>query len=142
MVMIKGERYCLTQLGFGLNVALMIMKVIVSTAVAQEEWMMKATSSYIDDIYVNVEVISVDEVKVKSESFGLTYKDPQCLKHGAKVLGLKILGGVRHLMLEVRTTHRIFHVWEVGRPLPHLQLATHDSRSPKKTCDCGDQGMG
>ena len=91
-ILIKGERYCLTQLGFRLNVAPMIMKTIVSTVLAQEERMMKATSSYIDDIYVNEEVISVDKVKVKLESFGLTCKDPECLKYGAKVLGLKVWG--------------------------------------------------
>ena len=38
--------------------------------------------------------------------------------------------------------HRVFHVWEVGGPLPCLRLATHDSQSPKKTRDCSDQGMG
>ena len=68
------------------------MKAIASTVLAQEEWMMKAMSSYIDDIYVNEEVISAAEVKVKLESFGLTCKDPECLKHGAKVLGLKVCG--------------------------------------------------
>ena len=78
------------RLGFGLNVAPMIMKGIVSTVLAQEERTMKATSSYIDDIYVNVEIVSVDEVKVKLESFGLTCKDPERLKHGAKVLGLRV----------------------------------------------------
>ena len=64
--------------------------------------MMKATLSYIDDIYVNEEVISADKVKVKLESFGLTCKDLEHLKHGAKVLCLKSLGGAHHPMLEVR----------------------------------------
>ena len=30
-------------------------------------------------------------------------------------------------------THCIFPVWEVGGPLPCLQLATHDSQCPKET---------
>ena len=34
---IGGKRYCLTHLGFGLNVALLIMKAIVSTVLSQEE---------------------------------------------------------------------------------------------------------
>ena len=93
MVLIKGERYCLTWLGFGLNVALMIMKPIVSTVLAQEEQTMKAMSVYIDDINMNEEIVSVDEVMAKLESFGLTYKDPEHLKHGAKVLGFKIWWG-------------------------------------------------
>ncbi len=53
---------------------------------------MKAMSFYINDIYVNEEVISVDEVKAKLEywSWSLTCKDPEHLKHRAKVLGLKV----------------------------------------------------
>ena len=78
------------QLGFGLNVVPMIMKAIVSTVLAQKERTMKAMSFYINDIYE--EVISADEVKVKLESFGLTCKDPEHLKHRAKVLGLKVWG--------------------------------------------------
>ena len=35
-----------------------------------------------------------DKVKVKFKSFGLTCKDPEHLKHGAKVLGLKVWGSV------------------------------------------------
>ena len=72
----------------------MIMKAIITTVLAQEEWMMKEMSSYIDDIYVNEEVISADEVKAKSESFGLTCKASECLKDGAKVLGLKVWGSI------------------------------------------------
>ena len=89
-VLIKGERYCLTRLGFGFNVMPMIMKAIVSTVLMQEEQTMKVMSSYINDIYVNEKVISADEVKAKLESFGLTCKDPECLKHRAKALGLKV----------------------------------------------------
>ena len=53
---------------------------------------MKATSSYMDDICVNEEVISADEVKVKLESFGLICQDPERLKHVAKVQGIKVCG--------------------------------------------------
>ena len=34
----------------------------------------------------------MDEVKAKLEFFGLTCKDPECLKYGAEVLGLKVWG--------------------------------------------------
>ena len=40
--------------------------------------------------HVNEEVISVDEVEVKLESFGLSCKDAEHLKHGGKVLSLKV----------------------------------------------------
>ena len=92
-VLIKGERYCLVRLGFRLNVApMMIMKAIVSTVLAQEERTMEAMSPYIDDIYVNEEIQSADEVKAKLESFGLACKDPERLKHKAKLLGLTVWG--------------------------------------------------
>ena len=48
---------------------------------------MKAMSSYIDDTYVNKDMVSADDVKMKLESFGLTCKDPERLKHEAKGLG-------------------------------------------------------
>ena len=94
------------RLGFGLNVMPMIMKAIVSTVLEQEEGTMKATSSYINDIYSNEEVISADEVKAKLESFGLTCKDPECLKYKVKVLGLKVW--------EQRETLR----WKRGTAIP------------------------
>ena len=68
----------------------MIIKVAISTVLMQEEQTMKATSSYIDDIYVNEDIVSANEVKTKLESFGLTYKDSEHLKHRAKMLGLKV----------------------------------------------------
>ena len=39
--------------------------------------------------YVNEEIVSADEVKAKLESF---CKDPERLKHGAKVQSLKVWG--------------------------------------------------
>ena len=151
MVLIKGERYCLTRLGFGLNVALMIMKVIVSTVLVQEEQTMKMMSSYSDDIYVNEEVISADKVKVKLKSFGLTCKDPECLKHGAKVLGLKVW----------REHDTLHWKWGTAIPEPPAEMTLHTAfsmcgklmghfsvcgwlrmiASSKKMRDCDDQGM-
>ena len=45
-------------LGFGLNVALLIMKAIIKT----DELMKRAMSAYLDDIYINEDLFSVDEV--------------------------------------------------------------------------------
>ena len=36
-VMFAGKRYCLTSLGFGLNMALQIMKAIIGAVLSQEE---------------------------------------------------------------------------------------------------------
>ena len=52
-VKIKGQRYCLTHLGYGLNVAPIIMRSIINMMMAQDETIQGAMSSYIDDIFVN-----------------------------------------------------------------------------------------
>lgn len=51
-LIIKGKRYCLTHVRFNLNVAPLIMKAIFKTVLTQEEVPMRATSSYIDNIYI------------------------------------------------------------------------------------------
>ena len=57
-VEIKGNRHCLTRLGFGFNVAPKIMTVIMNAVRAQDENVQKATSSYIDDVFVNERIMS------------------------------------------------------------------------------------
>ena len=118
-IIIKGRRYCWTHLGFGLNVAPLIMKVIVKTVLEQDELMKKATSVYVDDIYVNEDELSVDEVKSRLESFGLASKDSTRLRDGV-VLGLKVWGEHNtlqwkwgNLILELPVTlmrHTIFSI--------------------------------
>ena len=56
--MIKGKRYCLTRLGFGLNIAALIMIVIIKTVLRQDESTVKATTAYIDDICINEDIMS------------------------------------------------------------------------------------
>ena len=82
---IVGQRYCLTRLGFGLNVAPLIMKAIVSAVLSQEEAADHAASAYIDDIYVNA-----THVREHLARFGFECKDPERLEDGARVLVLAI----------------------------------------------------
>ena len=62
-VVFRNKRYCLTRLGFGLNVAPMIMKSVVSAVIDQDELVKKGTSAYVDDIFVDKSVVSLDYVK-------------------------------------------------------------------------------
>ena len=87
---IKGQRYCLTRLGFGLNVAPQIMQSVVKAVIGQDETVSSATSSYIDDIFVNESACSAAQVKMHLERFGLTCKDPEQLSSGARVLGVYV----------------------------------------------------
>ena len=94
MVEVKGQRYCLICLGFGLNVALLIMWSIVNAVMKQDEAVNTATSSYIDDIFVNDSMCSAICVKEHLEQFGLTGKVPEQLRHGTHV-GIASLGGAK-----------------------------------------------
>ena len=76
-VIFRDKRYCLTRLGFGLNVAPLIMKCVVAAALSQNEkvypkiidniiyylWVYQASSSYYDDIFVNEDIMSADDVR-------------------------------------------------------------------------------
>ena len=62
-VIFRGQRYCLTRLGFGLNVAPSVMKSVLTAVLTQDETVDRATSSYLDDIFVNEDVVSVQCVE-------------------------------------------------------------------------------
>ncbi|CDW57882.1 hypothetical protein TTRE_0000618001 [Trichuris trichiura] len=56
-VVFKRRRYCLTRLGFGLNVAPLIMKAVVKWVLSQDLTVEKGTSACIDDILVDEDVV-------------------------------------------------------------------------------------
>ena len=53
------------------------MKVIVSVVLSQEEAVGHAASSYINDIYVNEDVMPMTRVREYLARFGLEFKDPE-----------------------------------------------------------------
>lgn len=59
IVVIRDTSYCLTHLGFSLNMAPMIIKAIVEALLSQEDKMKEAMSAYIDNIFVNNSVVSL-----------------------------------------------------------------------------------
>ena len=85
----KGQRYALTRLGFGLNVAPKIMTAIVNKVLSSDPQVCSGTDSYVDDIIVNEDVVSVHRVVELLKSFGLECKLPEKLS-GSRVLGLSI----------------------------------------------------
>lgn len=90
LVCYKGKTYCLTRLGFGLNVAPKIMAAILKTVLKKGSRTKEATDSYIDDIMVDVTKISTQEVVEHLKGFGLAAKSPESLDGGA-ALGLKLM---------------------------------------------------
>ena len=52
----------------------------------QNELIKRAMLAYVDYIYVNEDILSADEVRSRSESFGLSSKDPTRLRDEAVVM--------------------------------------------------------
>uniref|UniRef100_A0A5S6QBG4 Integrase catalytic domain-containing protein n=1 Tax=Trichuris muris TaxID=70415 RepID=A0A5S6QBG4_TRIMR len=91
-VVFMGRRYCLTRLGFGLNVAPLIMKTVLNHVLAQNAVVKKGTSAYIDDILVNEDIVSANQVQEHLAQYGLSTKAPEKVANGARILGLRVWG--------------------------------------------------
>ena len=91
-VIFRGQRYCLTRLGFGLNVAPSVMKSVLTAVLTQDETVDRATSSYLEDIFVNEDLVSVQCVENHLLRYGLECKPAERVADGARVLGLEVWG--------------------------------------------------
>ena len=89
-VIFKSQHFCLTRLGFGLNVALLIMKSVIDTIVSQDHTIKSATSAYVDDILINKNRVPASHVQQHFLDHGLVSKDPVRLRDGVRVLGLQV----------------------------------------------------
>ena len=98
LVQVDGKTYCLTRLGFGLNVAPKIMAKILKHVLAKDPVVNKGTSSYVDDIYVNKDIVSGARVVAHLRDNGLAAKEPVAADGGA-ALGMRLrkdhLGALR-----------------------------------------------
>ena len=92
LVLFKGRGYCLTRMGFGLNVAPSIIQTIVDAILTKDKRIQLATSAYIDDVYVDESIVPAARVKEHLCSFGLLSKEPERLQDGVRVLGLQVWG--------------------------------------------------
>lgn len=78
-MMFAGRKYCLSRLGFGLKVALQIIK--AGCVVSRRDCKRR-------DVSVHEEVImSSLQVRVKLIQFVIICKNPEQLEYGARVLG-------------------------------------------------------
>ena len=95
-------------MGFVLNVAPSIMRAIVEAALSKDDAVMQATSAYIDDVFINEDIVSAIRVKQHLANFGLKSKEPDRLQNGARVLGLT-----------VREKDKML-IWERGYEVPSV----------------------
>lgn len=89
VVMYKNQRFCLTRLGFGLNVAPKIMTSVVNKVLSMNNIVREATDSYVDDIIVNNDLVTNEQVLSLLDKYGLKAKIPEALD-GGRVLGLRV----------------------------------------------------
>ena len=89
-VIVAGERYALTRVGFGLNIAPMIMKAVVRAVLSQCPTMTEAVLPYVDDLCVNEDLVNADDVVAHFSKFGLECKPPERATNGARLLGLHV----------------------------------------------------
>lgn len=91
-VVYKGDRFCMTRMMFGLNIAPIVMKTLLSAVLSWDERIKRATSPYLDDIWVDESVASAGEVEDHLRRHGLTSKPPERVSEGARVLGMRVWG--------------------------------------------------
>ena len=58
----KGAIYLLTRLSFGLSIAPKVMTAIATKVLQENEQVTRGTSAYIDDIFVDADVVSAQEI--------------------------------------------------------------------------------
>ena len=90
-VIFRGKRFCLTWLGFGLNVAPLIMKSVIDAIRSQDHTIKSATLAYVDDILINENLVPALRVQQHFLDYGLISKNPAQLRDGARILGLQVL---------------------------------------------------
>lgn len=95
----RDKLWCLTRLGFGLNVAPMIMTSILNTVLAKDEAIRAACDSYVDDIYVDTSRIDTEAVRQHLLKYGLLAKPTERLNATAptRVLGLAVISAGQQL---------------------------------------------
>ena len=90
-VIFRGQRFCLIRLGFGLNVALLIMKSVIDAVVSVDYTVKRATWPAKDDgILINENLVPASRVQQHFLDYGLVSSDPVRLRDGVRVLGLQV----------------------------------------------------
>ena len=129
-VIIRGRRYCLNRLGFGLNVAPAVMKAVVKLVLAQDADVQRAVCPYVDDLLVDEDVVSAERVVEHFARFGLDCKPPVRAEDGARMLGLHVRSVAGELQWSRdsavpgppdRVTRRAVFAW-CGRLVAHLPV--------------------
>ena len=96
-VKFKGKYYTVNRMPFGLAPSSKVMVSVIRHVLDSNDKISTACFPYIDDILVNENIVSVQEVKQLLTTFGLATKDPVPIED-SKALGIRIIkrNGVLH----------------------------------------------
>ena len=130
-VQVRGQLYCLTRVGFGLNIAPLVMKAVVGAILKRDEAVNRGVLPFVDDLLVDEDIVSAEQVVAHFARYGLQCKPPQRAAHGARLLGLQV--GARAGELQWRRdnavgpppqtlTRRTLFAW-CGQLVSHLPVA-------------------
>lgn len=89
-VVFQGKRYCLTRLGFGISIAPLVMKTIISNVLSFDRTIFEAASPYLDDILVNESKVSAETVIEHLACYGLSCKPVDRVGSGTRLLGMHV----------------------------------------------------
>ena len=70
-MILKVQSYCLTRLGFSLNVAPPIMQSIIDSVMSHDRSIKNASSTYTDNIYINESLVPAHCMREHLSDYGL-----------------------------------------------------------------------
>lgn len=94
---VRNRRYCLTRLGFGLNIAPLVMKAVIKTILMQQSEIARPVLPYVDDMLLKEDLVSADQAAAHFTAFGLECKQPhQTVDRARLLVHVQVTGGELH----------------------------------------------
>ena len=126
-------------MGFDVNVVPSIMQTIVDAILTKDKCIQRATSAYIDDVYVDESIVPAARVKEHLYSFGFLSKGPERLQDGVQVLGLQVWGEDNSLYWRrgKKNSRHTLCCHAMERIFTMRQIGWAPSRGWLASCSCG-----
>ena len=124
VVRVGDQHYRLTRLGFGLTSAPRIMAAVVRYILASDSDISAATDHYVDDIVIDTDIVSTEQVVRHLQRYGLVTKPPETLD-GTRLLGLHLSDSGQGRMR-----------WTRSKDVPQLPEGHFSRRELFSICGC------
>ena len=151
-VIFRGQRFCLRRLGFGLNVATLIMMSVIDAIVSQDHTIKRATSACVD-IFINESLVPASCVQQHFFGLWFGFQGSGATERRSQSSWLASLGKGSHSSMETRKSNsgnpgwinlsaRIFSLRETCRSLPRMWMAQGGSCIYQAPGNCSNKGLG